>query len=276
MRIEQMRLMEYRQRKALKIAICVAAISLILILINFIPTFYLKNPGMNELRGEYITVYYEKEEAAAEDVYKLIEGESMRVALKLGFTSSQDICLYIYDNQRSMQIKKYGLVVLFMGLDWYIGDNRGTSVILTSPANPGNAHDYDEVKTAAVHETVHAYNSLLNPNMPLWVNEGMATYLAGQTPREVLWPILFEPSIVQMHTNSPTEFEEIGGYEFAYTYIEFIDNTFGWENVLIYAKTNMEWRTGSVRDSRYTAPPLTSTCCVVCRPSGSSIANFTT
>ena len=51
-------------------------------------------------------------------------------------------------------MKKYGLVVLFLNLDWYIGDNRGTNVLLTSPANPGSAHDYDEIKReVAVHES---------------------------------------------------------------------------------------------------------------------------
>jgi hypothetical protein len=33
-------------------------------------------------------------------------------------------------------VRKYGLVVLFLNLDWDIGDNRGTNILLTSPANP--------------------------------------------------------------------------------------------------------------------------------------------
>jgi hypothetical protein len=60
----------------------------------------------------------------------LAEAESERVALKLGFTSPQNIELYIYDSQSAMQIKKYGLIVpilkLFENFNWYIGDNIGT------------------------------------------------------------------------------------------------------------------------------------------------------
>jgi hypothetical protein len=225
-------------RKVLVILCLLVVGLLLLIFINFIPTFYLKNPGMNTLQGEYITVYYEKEETAARDVFSLTERESGYIAAKLGFTSPQDIKLYIYDRQSAMQMKKYGLIVLFLNLEWYIGDNRGTNVLLTSPANPGNAHDYDEVKTASVHEMVHAYNSLLNPHMPLWVNEGMAGYLAGQKPREDLYDtVYFVPDIKQTHTNSPLEFSNIGGYDFAYTYVEYMDEAFGWESFLAYAKT---------------------------------------
>jgi hypothetical protein len=233
-----------KRYKALKIASCIVGVLLILTLANFIPTFYLESPGMNKLQGEYITVYYEKEEAAAKDVFKLAEEESERIAAKLGFTSPQDVKLYVYDNQGTLQMKKYGLVVLFLNLfvdlDWYIGDNMGTNVILTSPANPGNAHDYESVKESAVHEMVHAYNSLLNPNMPLWVTEGMAVYLtAGQEPRENLYTTsYFVPTIEQTHTNSPIEFADIGGYAFAYTYIEYLDSVFGWEKLLAYVKTN--------------------------------------
>lgn len=65
------------------------------------------------------------------------------IAQKLGFTEKQDINVYIYDHQNTMQTKKYGLIAPLLNLDWYIGDNRGTDVILTSPANPGEVHDYD-------------------------------------------------------------------------------------------------------------------------------------
>lgn len=52
----------------------------------------------------------------------------------------------IYDHQSTMQKKKYGYIGPLLGLDWYIGDNIGTDVILTSPANPGKVHDYDNNK----------------------------------------------------------------------------------------------------------------------------------
>jgi hypothetical protein len=234
-----MGLVKSKRRKALNIAICVGMILFALVVINFIPTFFLKNPRMTEPIGQYTTVYYESEEAAAKDILQLVDNESDRIAKKLGFAYPQDITFYIYDSQHGMQIKKYGFVVLFLGLDFYVGDNRSTNVILTSPANPGNGHDYESVKEASVHEMVHAYNSILNPGMSLWFNEGMATYLArGQNPREDLYSTsYYVPSIAQMNTTSPIEFAEIGGYDFAYTYVEYLDSVFGWDIVLTYAKS---------------------------------------
>jgi hypothetical protein len=67
-----------RLRKVLIVVCLFAAVLLLLVLVNFIPTFYLKNPGMNTRQGEYITVYYEKEEAAAREVFSLTESESRR------------------------------------------------------------------------------------------------------------------------------------------------------------------------------------------------------
>jgi hypothetical protein len=66
----------------------------------------------------------------------------------------------------------------------------------------------------------------------------MATYLSGQKPRDDLYDtVYYVPSIEQIRTNYPIEFNKINGYEFAYTYIEYIDKTFGWNDLLNYAKT---------------------------------------
>lgn len=230
--------MKRKPHKGLKITVRILAVLGILVFVNFIPTFYLKTPGMSELQGKYVTVYYEKEEAAATDVFVLAESESKRIADKLGFASPQDINLYIYDKQSTLQTKKYGLIVLLLNQDFYIGDNRGTNVILTSPTNPGDGHDYMSVRGAAVHEMVHAYNYLLNPNTSLWVKEGLATYLADQKPPEDLYDTsYFIPSIKQTHVINPITFNRIGGYTFAYTYIEYLDRVFGWDNFLTYAET---------------------------------------
>ena len=81
-----------------------------------------------------------------------------------------------------MQTKKYGFAAPLLGLDWYIGDNIGTEVILTSPANPREAHSYDDIKYAVMHEFVHAYVSVINKDVDLWLTEGMALYLSNGEP----------------------------------------------------------------------------------------------
>jgi len=226
------------KKKLLKIILLSIGGLIIAFLLTFIPTLSLKTIGMNTLEGKYVTVYYEKEETAARDVFELADVESERIAKALGFDSPQNIKIYIYDNQNTMQTKKYGLIALLLSLDWYVGDNRGTNVLLTSPANPGKVHDYDNNKQISIHEMVHAYNSILNKNMRLWINEGLAGYLSNQNPHEYDFKAWYIPAIKEMQTSNPVTFSNIGGYPLSYIYIEYLDNTFGWENVLAFAKTN--------------------------------------
>ena len=41
----------------------------------------------------------------------------------------------------------------------------------------------------------------------------------------------------QMFCSDPIEFHSIGGYDFAHTYIEFLDETFGWDKILNFVET---------------------------------------
>lgn len=110
---------------------------LVCMMLNFIPTWNLKTTAMNVLSGDWVNVYYETEIDAAKDVFAYANTETASIAEKLGFREKQNVNVYIYDDQTTMQTKKYGYIAPLLGLDWYIGDNIGTNVILTSPANPG-------------------------------------------------------------------------------------------------------------------------------------------
>lgn len=201
--------------------------------VNFIPAISLKTNGMTVIDGKWVDVYYETEEAAAKDVFELAESEAENIAKYLGFSEAPDVNLYIYDYQSTMQTKKYGLVTPLLGLDWYIGDNIGTDVILTSPANPGEEHTYDNNKYAALHEIVHAYVSALNEDVDLWLTEGCALYLTNGAPffREYIQQTGV-PTYKETCSNSPLTFNNCCSYTYAHTYIEYIHTTYGWDSVL--------------------------------------------
>lgn len=227
-----------KKRLALRIIIGVVIFLAFVVFVNFIPVFSLKTADMKQFSGNWINVYYEKEEAAARDVFEYADGETAAIAEKLGFTEKQNINVYIYDYQSTMQTKKYGFIAPLLGLDWYIGDNIGTNVILTSPANPGKVHDYDNNKNAVLHEIVHAYVSVINSKVELWLTEGMALYLSNGEPfeREML-DYCNIPTFEQTCTRNPIEFSNCGGYNFAHTYIEYLEKTYGWEKVLELVKS---------------------------------------
>ncbi len=204
-----------------------------LILINFIPTFWLKTSEMKMFPGEWVNVYYEKNYDAAVDVFELADGEAEYLAEKLGISGKHKINIYIYDSQEVMQRKKYGLIVNFLNLDWYIGDFKGTNVLLTSPATQVKGHTYNSIKGAILHEMVHAYITIFNPRIQLWLTDATALYLTnGQPFSRDLLQVMRIPSKSDMKTNNPVKYSNIGGYTFANTYIEYLDKEYGWDKVL--------------------------------------------
>lgn len=229
--------MKRRRKVWIGILIFVGIVAVAL-LVNFIPTFSLKTKGMHEIQGEWINVYYEQEEAAAQDVFTYADSQTAEIAEILGFQEKQNVNIYIYDHQSTMQTKKYGYLAYLLGLDWYIGDNIGTDVLLTSPANPGKVHDYDEVKYAVLHEIVHAYVSVLNEDIDLWLTEGVALYLSNGEPfyHEYI-ETMGIPSYHDTCSNNPLTFSDCGGYTFAHTYIAYLTQTYGWDRVLLLLKT---------------------------------------
>lgn len=222
-----------RKKRLLKVIAGAVILISILVLINMIPTWKLKTKDMTKLEGNWVNVYYEAEEEAAKDVFLLAELKAEEIVQKLGFSTKQDVTIYIYDDQSTMQTKKYGFIAPLLGLDWYIGDNINTSVILTSPANPGKVHHYNSITSAVLHEMVHAYVSVLNPDIQLWLTEGLALYLSNGEPfYQSYLESLPIPSYSDIQTKNPVKFSNIGGYRLAHTYIEYIHVTYGWDKVL--------------------------------------------
>lgn len=223
-----------KKKKRVLISLGVVAICVVLLVfINFIPVWNLKTQGMHKLEGTWVNVYYESEKDAAEDVFELADSEAEEIAIKLGFSEKQDINIYIYDTQSTMQTKKYGFIAPLLGLDWYIGDNIGTNVILTSPANPGKVHVYDNNKYATLHEMVHSYISVINPAIRLWLTEGTALYLTNGEPFDKsLLNYIDIPSYSDIQTKNPVKFSNMGGYLLAHTYIEYLSVTYDWDKVM--------------------------------------------
>ena len=244
--------MKKKAKKPLLAAGLVLGVVALLFGASFIPTLWLDNGGMRTFAGDWITVYYENEEGAARDVFELAEAEAGRLTQKLGFVEKQDLKLYIYARQSTFHTKKYGLIAPLLNLNWYIGDNRGSTVILASPAEVTNPQAYDRRKYAAPHEMVHALNSIVNSKMSLWLNEGAALYLTNGAPPNDLFDNAPIPTLSQTDIKNPVDFSNMGGYYFAHTYIEHLDKTYGWDKVLSLLKTgDYEAALGKTRETVY-------------------------
>lgn len=209
-------------------------------LVNFGPTFFLKTSDMNLFEGEATRVFYQSETEAAREVFQLAEARAPEIIQSLEVNQTEPIEIYVYDRQSDMQRKKYGQIGPLLGQDWYIGDNVKDKVLLTSPADQGTAHDKDTILRAVVHELVHAYNHRINPRMSYWLDNGLAGYLSDQSPPPDLVSFRSIPSLKETQVSgplAPLTFADMGGYEFSYTYIEFLDHTFEWSMIVELAKT---------------------------------------
>jgi hypothetical protein len=71
-----------------------------------------------------------------------------------------------------------------------------------------------------------------NPGLGLWLREGIALYLAEQTPSPGAVQSRRDITFDEFSVEGSLRFADVGGYTLAYTLIEFIDSTYGWQAVV--------------------------------------------
>ena len=124
-------------------------------------------------------------------------------------------------------------------LSWFYDDSAvGAAyqdlVLLTSPENPGTQHTYADMLEIAVHEYVHTCVYRLNEYPNMWLDEGLATFLAGQ--RSPLPTSI--PEFTDFQKQDKGFFWENDGYAVSYYYVEFLIREFGNEDVARLVQTN--------------------------------------
>jgi hypothetical protein len=199
--------------------------------INFHPLLSPKTPGMRAYRSLGLTVHaLPRDEGEAAVIAHAILQQRDRVARALNAVEI-DVEVILYPDRKALHRKTLGLAGYFLP-DWFIGDNTRRYVLITSPANPGPAHSRESVVRAAVHEYVHVLTDRRNRHLSYWLKEGLALYLAEQTPgadsirsaRDITYEEYANPNALQ--------FADVGGYTLAYTLIHYLEDTFGWDRVV--------------------------------------------
>ncbi|GIM29277.1 hypothetical protein CPJCM30710_19430 [Clostridium polyendosporum] len=206
---------------------------LILSVIQTIPAFILKPIGAKELKGKNVIIYYQtKDEKGAKEVYQVLENTVGEIREKLEFNSIKPTKVYLYGNQKSLWIRKYGLITTLGAPEWYVDDNKGDKVLIVSPYVNIKGHNHDSILSAATHELVHTINYQINPKLSYWNDNGVANFLAKQSPPQGFTKYNSIPTIDDMKSENQKRFGDIGGYQYSYTYIEFLNNAYGWNKVL--------------------------------------------
>ncbi len=218
-------------KKGLKILGIVIVVICLIVLTTFIPTFNLKSSTMLKYESSNFSIFYEKEdENAVKDIAEKLNSGYSKISESISLTPTYKTEIYVYRNIDEFHIKKYGLLGKIFGPKWYIGDNVENKVIIVSPNNPGTEHDYNSIVDATLHEYVHTLMWNINPKLSKFLNEGMAGYISGNTKSNYIFKSL--PNFNDTKISNPIEFGNSGLYPISYTYIEFLDITYGMDKVL--------------------------------------------
>lgn len=217
--------------------IIILSIILALAAVQTLPVLFMKPLGSKTLSNDFINLYYQSgDEAGAQEVYNLLNEKSQAIYDRMNYARIDPIDVHIYKTQTQLALREAGFITLLFAPEWHIGDSHNGKIMMLSPNTPIKAHTHDSILTATLHELVHSINYRINPEISYFWDNGLATYLAGQLPSAHEYDINKVPSIADMHTDNGLKFGNMGGYAFSYLYIEYLDDTYGWDKVAAYAK----------------------------------------
>ncbi|MCX7773811.1 MAG: hypothetical protein N2376_11940 [Clostridia bacterium] len=128
--------------------------------------------------------------------------------------------------------------------DWACGGYGYGKILAASPLLPTPMTNYDCLINTPFHEYVHLIVQSINPKTPRWLNEGIAFYEAKD--HELSWVIGTVrtgiaanniPSFDDLDTGDDFQtFTYRNGYQYMYTFIEFIVETYGYEKLCDFIK----------------------------------------
>lgn len=228
-------------KKFFKILGRILLLLIVIVFINFIPVFTNSHDGMSVKENPYFTFYYQKEETAAQDVYQFADKEVPNIIKKLQITHPEKLQITLLDSQKDLQARSYGYIMYLFDLPWFIGGADGNEILMLNPANKESSHNYNMIKRTILHEMVHSYSFQINPDSrDLWLLEGLAVYLAKQTPdlkpSDMIGTKL--PTFEESQTKNSITFSNMGGYKFAPLYVSFLNDQYGFDKVLSLLKTD--------------------------------------
>lgn len=176
----------------------------------------------------------ESEQAAADTVIKVLTANYDRIADSLNTQLTNYVTVDIYPDLSTF----HAAINWPSAPDWAVGAAFGeTNIHMVSPYNPGPVHSFSSIINVVTHELVHCFvHNLKNgASVPIWINEGSASYLAFQatSTNQICDYIDQHGSIPTLsELNNGSTYGNIGGYSFGYSIVEFIVTEVGGSDIL--------------------------------------------
>ncbi len=177
---------------------------------------------------EHFVLYcFGGDEAVSADITSQLEHHYESITSHLRSEPKGKIVVEIYPDVQSFHIA----VKSPNGPDWFVGKAESGRIQMVTPLNPGPKHTFETVLQVATHEFTHLVVDAINEdNIPIWLDEGIATYEAGHSPNPQFISAQAErnfPDITDLNFNSGIDSGIM--YAFSYTMIEFIVQEFGYD-----------------------------------------------
>ncbi|MBN1312182.1 MAG: hypothetical protein JXB30_12250 [Anaerolineae bacterium] len=183
----------------------------------------------------HFTIYYEAlEQETINDIEQKLEANYTSVRQFFGLSEDQRGSIVVYESVGRFQRAYLGIILSLVYGDWASGAAYRDLVLVTSPENPGSQHTYDDILEIIVHEYVHTLVYQQNEMPDIWLDEGMATYLAGQKSNFTA-PV---PSFEALQQQDMNSFLDNDGYAYSYAYVDYLVSTYGNDKVVDLIKTN--------------------------------------
>lgn len=190
--------------------------------------------GLKQQRETEHFVFYctDQDVEALDDLVESFEGCYERVTTDLGRAPSGKTRINIYSDIQSF----HNAMGRPNDPDWSVGEAKNGAVYMTSPLNPGPQHNYNSIITVAVHEYVHTIVELFGRHQPTYLNEGIATYEAGQKASQYIIQNDTEndslPSLSRLASFQSLSSDSSKMYTYGYAYVDFIVKNFGFDKVI--------------------------------------------
>ena len=221
----------------------VISIIIALLILQTLPVFFMKPWGSKQIKNDIINLTYQKgDEEGANEVFKLLVEKSQVIYNKMEFEQITPIKVYVYKTQNQLAIREAGFITLAFAPSWHIGDSHNGNIMMVSPNTKVKGHTHESILTATLHELVHSIVFRINSDLSYFWDNGLATYLSNQKPTPEEYKSFDIPTIEDMHTENGLKFGNMGGYAFSYLYIQYIDETYGWDKVIASAKGEGDYK----------------------------------
>ena len=221
----------------------ILGIILAVLVIQTLPVFILKPLGAREYVNKDVAVYYQPgDESGAREIFDLVTNNIAEIKAKMKFESNRPLEIYVYKTQSSLAIREAGFVALLIAPPWFIGNSKQGVIRMVSPNTEVKGHTHDTILNGTLHEVVHSINYYKNPHLSYFWDNGLATYVAKQKPDRASLSFASVPSFDDLQTGNALKFSNMGGYAYSYSYIEYLEKTYGWDSVVAFASAEKDYQ----------------------------------